>query len=146
MKAYLNDTELPLNQIGLDELGWDDSHEMGNTVISLELDKDELKVIGESIYDESILAIKEEREYLDEVDSTLIPTNSRIFTESPALLARYMASEVWKRFLIEVIMILMKEESGERQSKVGSLYLIRNFISMQPKNKEWILEFGTVKV
>ncbi|HXB12004.1 MAG TPA: hypothetical protein VNZ45_08470 [Bacteroidia bacterium] len=146
MKAYLNDSELPLNQIGLDELGWDDSHEIGNTVISLELDKDELKIIGESVYDESILAIKEEREYLDEVDSTLIPTNSKIFSESPALLARYMASEVWKGFLIEVIMILMKGESGEKQSTTGSLYLIRNFVSMQPKNNDWILEFGTVKV
>jgi hypothetical protein len=146
MKAYLNDTELPLNQVGLDEIGWEDSHETGNTVVALELDKDDLKVIGESIYDESILAIKEERDYLDEVDSNLIPTNSRIFTESPTLLAQYMVSEAWNRFLIDVIMILLKEESGERQSKVGSLYLIRNFISMQPKNKEWILEFGTVKV
>ena len=141
MKAEIDGKHIGLEEIELDDLGWDHCDVRGNLTLTLELLDDDLLDIGRSIFELAEEFREEDPGYFhdEDMDNVPVPESDQLFLEKPTVLEKYLEySSFWNRF---TILALFDRVDTLRNSKSPN-YWIQNFQGLKIGNYGVTLKLG----
>jgi hypothetical protein len=140
MRAFIDGKKVLLEDIELDDLGWDHSHTQGEKRLVIELTEEDRMAVGSEIFAIVQEYCAEDPTYFEDeyMKDISVPNSETIFLENPASLRSYFEEDFWKR---EAVIALMKRMDACRESK-HPRYWIRDFRGVVLDNNRVTLEFG----
>ena len=140
MQAILDDGKLiPLEEITLDDVGWDKLDTFGNRYLTIYLSEPDLLFIGHQLFLYAKECIDDEPDYFEgEYRKDIpVPQTEQLFVEQPMLLVTYLENLFWTRETIVAILDLIGTTSPSKTH-----YWIQNFRNIDIRNNTIALEFG----
>ena len=140
MQAFIDGKKVLLEDIELDDIGWDHSRTYGENILSIELTEEDRMALGREIFAIVQQYCAEEPNYFEDeyMKDIPVPNSETIFREKPASLRSYFEEDFWKR---EAVIALMNRMDACRESKQPR-YWIRDFRGMVVDHNKVALELG----
>jgi hypothetical protein len=106
MHATLNGNPTRLEEITLDEFGWEKTGNQGAATLILYLTQTDLLSIGDKVFQYAIECRAEEPGFFQEegMKDVPVPKSEHVFVEDPSLLAVYLDESFWSRTTLLAIL------------------------------------------
>ena len=140
MRAFIDGENIRLEEIELDDLGWDHSQTHGEKILAIELTVEDRLALGSEVFAIVQEYCAEDPTYFEDeyMKNVPVPGSETIFLANPAFLDSYFAENFWKR---EAVMALMTRMDACRESKQPR-YWIRDFRGVVLDSNKVTLAFG----
>ncbi|MBD2770428.1 hypothetical protein IC235_21290 [Hymenobacter sp. BT664] len=140
MRAFIDGENVLLEDIELDDLGWDHFRTRGERMLVIELTAEDRMAVGSELFAIAQEYYAEDRAYFEDEDmkNVSVPDSATIFLQNPASLRSYFEENFWKR---AAVMALMKRMDACREAK-HPRYWIQDFRGVGLDNNKVALEFG----
>lgn len=106
MRAYLDRKKVPLEEIALDPVRWEDPKAHGESILYVELDADDLRAIGESLYASYRALLADDPAYFEAevMEDVPRPKDEDQFVSKPLSLKRYLKQgSFWRNTAVRAI-------------------------------------------
>ena len=106
MRAYLDRKKVPLEEVALDPVRWEDPKARGEAILYVELEEGDLRAIGESLYASYRAFLADDPAYFESemMEDVPRPKNENLFVERPLSLKRYLKhGSFWRNTTIRAI-------------------------------------------
>ena len=106
MRAYLDRKKVPLEEIALDPIRWENPRAHGDSLLYLELSEDDLRAVGESLYASYRAFLADDPAYFDSemMEDVPRPKGENQFVEKPLSLRRYLKEgSFWRNTTIRAV-------------------------------------------
>ncbi len=125
IRAYLERKKVPLQEIALDPVRWENPKAHGDSILYLQLDADDLRAIGESVYASYRAFLADDPAYFDSemMEDVPRPKDESLFVTKPLLLKRYLKQgSFWRNATIRAITHRMDPwHEGQRRYLIEEL-------------------------
>ena len=99
MRAFIDGEKVLLEDIELDDLGWDHSLIQGEKLLVIELTEGDRMAVGSEMFAIAQTYCAEDPTYFEDecMKAISVPNSEMIFLENPASLRAYFEEDFWKR-------------------------------------------------
>jgi hypothetical protein len=142
MRAVLNTQPVALQDVSLDDFGWDSPQTFGPLSLMLTLDITEFGGVGQTIWDYAQTCRTDEPDYFDSayMQDVPIPTSPRMFVDNPHLIAVYLEDSFWTREMVLALLDVLPRYIPNTRAR----YLIQDFRRILIDEHTVHIEFGAV--
>jgi hypothetical protein len=142
MYATCNGKNVPLDDITLDDIGWDKQSARSSQTLILHLTESDLVKVGTALFASAQEALDEDPEYFqgEYMNDVPVPKSEHLFLENPMLLTSYLEISFWSRQTVLAILDAMElpESSGPEKAR----YWIQDFRQVLKDEEGVAVEFG----
>jgi len=140
--ATINGKNVPLDEITLDDIGWDKQATQGSQTLGLHLTENDLVKVGTALFASAQEALDEDPEYFqgEYMNDVPVPKSEHVFLEEPMLLTSYLENAFWSRQT--VLAILDSKELPGSSSPEKATYWIQDFRQVLKNGEGVVVEFG----
>jgi hypothetical protein len=140
--ATFNGKKVPLDEITLDDIGWDKQATQDSQTLVLHLTENDLVKVGTALFASAQEALDEDPEYFqgEYMSDVPVPTSEHLFLENPMLLTSYLENAFWSRQTILAILDSMELPGSSSLEK--ATYWIQGFRQVLKAGEGVAVEFG----
>jgi len=143
MRFWVDGTEVSLDAVDLDDLGWDHSRSRGDRVIIVELTKEDLADVGSRLHALARELENDEPGYFDDplMHDVPVPPSTTVFADDPVGLLAYLRDSFWSR---EAVLAVLRRADACRLRRERPDYLLQHLTDGEAISDGLRLTLGAV--